>query len=441
MNRTSLIAVFSLLLTTHASGDDWPRWMGLKADNVWRESGIIEKFPGGGPKVLWRSKVAGGYSGPAIAAGKVFVTDYTAAGNVKVANFERKEFSGIESVICLNEKDGVEIWKHEYPVKYTISYPAGPRCTPIYDDGRLYTLGSEGDLFCFDANDGKIIWKKSLISDYGTKAALWGYAAHPLIDGDNILTLAGGANSHIVALNKMTGDEVWKSQSAPEQGYSPPTIFKFGMTRVLVLLKPNAVSGINPDDGKEYWSVPYTATSGSIIMTPLRYKNLIYAAGYSGKSLLLKASSNGKTVEEVWRDKKEAISPVNVQPFLQGSVVYGMDQRGYLVALSLPEGERLWQTTKPVSERRPVGNGTAFIIKNGDRFFLFNELGELIIAKINESGYEELDRVKVINQTNNAFGRKVVWSAPAFAYKLVYIHNDAEIICIDSAKWLQLSTE
>ena len=208
MNRTSLIAVFSLLLTTHASGDDWPRWMGLKADNVWRESGIIEKFPEGGPKVLWRSKVAGGYSGPAIAAGKVFVTDYTAAGNVKVANFERKEFSGIESVICLNEKDGVEIWKHEYPVKYTISYPAGPRCTPIYDDGMLYTLGSEGDLFCFDANDGKIIWKKSLISDYGTKAALWGYAAHPLIDGNNIVTLAGGANSHIVALNKMTGDEV-----------------------------------------------------------------------------------------------------------------------------------------------------------------------------------------------------------------------------------------
>jgi hypothetical protein len=169
-------------------------------------------------------------------------------------------------------------------------------------------------------------------------------------------------------------------------------------------------------------------------MTPLRYENFIYAAGYSGKSLLLKASSDGKTVEEVWRDKKEAISPVNVQPFLQGSVVYGMDQRGYLVALSLPEGERLWQTTKPVSERRPVGNGTAFIIKNGDRFFLFNELGELIIAKINESGYEELDRVKVINQTNNAFGRKVVWSAPAFANKHAYIRNDEEIICIDLAK-------
>lgn len=426
-----LALVFASSIT---QADDWPQWMGPQRDNVWRESGIVEKFPAGGPKVLWRAKVAGGYSGPAVAAGKVFVTDYTTADNVKIANFERKEFSGIESVRCLDEKTGNEIWKHEYPVKYTISYPAGPRCTPIYENGKLYTLGAEGDLFCFDVASGKIDWHKSLIKEYKTKAALWGYAAHPLIDGGHIITLAGGAGSHVVAFNKKSGQEVWKAQSAPEQGYSPPTIMTFGTTRVLLLLKPNAVAGVDPATGKEFWSVPYTATSNSIIMSPIRYEDYIYVAGYSGKSLLLKSSPDGKQVEVVWENKKGAISPVNVQPFLDGNVLYGLTGRGPLIALELPEGKQLWQTTEPLDGKRPRGSATAFIVKNGDRYFLFNELGELIIAKLTPDGYTEMDRTKVIKQTNNAFGRKVVWSAPAFANRKAYIRNDEELICVDLAK-------
>jgi outer membrane protein assembly factor BamB len=427
-----LFAVVSFCQLTR--GDDWPQWMGPQRDNVWRETGILEKFPAGGPKVLWRSPVTGGYAGPAVADGKVFVTDYTTADNVKVANFERKEFSGVESVRCLNAADGKEMWRYEYPVLYTISYPAGPRCTPIFEDGKLYTLGAEGDLVCLDANSGKVIWHRSLIKDYSTKAALWGYAAHPLIDGDQIISLAGGKGSHVVAFNKSTGEETWKAQTAPEQGYSPPTIFQFGDRRILVLLKPNAVTGIDPSNGTEYWSVPYTATSGSIIMSPIRYENYIYVAGYSGKSLLLKASNEGTKVEEVWKNKREAISPVNVQPMLQGSVVYGMGGKGHLAGFSLPDGKRLWQSTGPIDGKRPLGSATAFLVKNKDRFFLFNELGDLIIARIDQNGYQEIDRSKVIQQSNTAFGRKVVWSAPAFANRRAYIRNDDECICIDMAK-------
>ena len=433
MNRL-LSCCLLICLTSASTADDWPQWMGPDRDNTWKEKGILSKFPEGGPKILWRAKVAGGYAGPAVADGKVFITDYTTADNVKIANFERKEFSGVESVRCLDEKSGKELWRHEYPVKYTISYPAGPRCTPIYEDGKLYTLGSEGDLFRFDATSGKVEWHKSLIKEYQTKAALWGYAGHPLIDGDNLLTLAGGKESHIVALNKKTGQEVWKAQSAPEQGYSPPTIFNFEQTRLLVLLKPNAVTAVDPSNGKEYWSVPYQATSNSIIMSPIRFENFLYVAGYSGQSLLLKASSDGTSVEEVWRNKRGAISPVNVQPFLQGNVLYGFNDKGRLAALTLPEGERIWETTDAIDGKRARGSDTAFIVKNGDRFFLFNELGELLIAKLTEQGYEEIDRAKVIEQTNNAFGRKVVWSAPAFANKHAYIRNDAEIICVDLAE-------
>ena len=117
---------FVVFMTTSLFADDWPQWMGPKRDNVWRDEGILEAFPDDGPRVVWRVPVAGGYSGPAVADGRVYLTDYVTKENVKVDNFDRKQFSGTERVLCLDEATGKEIWKHEYPVRYRISYPAGP---------------------------------------------------------------------------------------------------------------------------------------------------------------------------------------------------------------------------------------------------------------------------------------------------------------------------
>lgn len=431
--NTKLYSLLLILSVGVCHADDWAQWMGPQRDNIWRESGIIEKFAEGGPKVLWRTPIDGGYSGPAVANGRVFITDYVTEGNVKVGNFQRDEFTGTERVICLDEATGKEIWKHEYPVKYTVSYPSGPRCTPNVEDDRVYTLGSEGHLFCFNLADGKIIWQKDLKKEYKTKAALWGYSAHPLIDGGNLLTLAGGEGSHIVALDKMTGQEKWRSSTSKEQGYSPPTIIEYAGVRQLVLYRPDAISAVNPDDGTEYWSVPYEATSGSIIMSPIVLGEYLYVAGYSNKNLLLKLSSDKPGVTEVWRDKRNIICPVNVQPFAIDDVVYGFDQKGVLRAVKIPSGERLWET-QDVIGKRPAGSETAFLVKHEDHFWLFNELGELIIAKITPEGYTEIDRAKVIEQSNLAFGREVVWSMPAFANKHAYIRNDNEIICVDLAK-------
>ena len=265
---------------------------------------------------------------------------------------------------------------------------------------------------------------------------MWGYSAHPLIDGDNLITLAGGTGSHIVALNKKTGQEVWKSLSAPEQGYSPPTIIEHGSKRQLICFRPGNVSSIDPTNGKEYWSVPYEANSGSVIMAPMRYKDYLYIAGYSKKSMLLKLKSDQSTPEVIWQDEGNiAVSPVNVQPFLdrKNGIIYGMDQTGDMRAMKIEGPELLWKTSEPVSKRR-VGSGTAFIVKQGDKFWLFNEIGDLIIAKIGPEGYQEIDRAKVIETTNNAFNRPVVWSMPAFANKRVYLRNDEKIICLDLAK-------
>ncbi len=431
LRRAMMVTV--ILSGNMAIADDWPQWMGPNRDNIWRESGIVETFPDGGPKVLWRTPVAGGYAGPAVADGRVYLMDYVSSENVKVDNFDRKEFSGQERVHCLDEVTGKILWTHEYPVKYTISYPSGPRCTPNVEGDRVYFLGAEGNLACHDVKTGDIIWSHDLKVDYGTKAALWGYAAHPLIDGDKLLCLAGGAGSHIVAFDKMTGKEIWKSATSPEQGYSPPTIFEHGGARQLVLLRPNAVSSIDPETGKEYWSIPYEASSGSIIMSPVMTGDYLYVAGYSNHSVLIKMDPENPTATEVWRDKQNIICPVNVQPILDGSTLYGMDQKGVMRAVSLPDGERLWETPAPIG-RRAAGSDTAFIVRNQDRYVLFNELGELVLAKMSPEGYTEIDRAKVIEQTNNAFGREVVWSMPAFANKHAYIRNDKEIICVDLAQ-------
>jgi outer membrane protein assembly factor BamB len=422
----------TLLVPAPASGDDWPQWMGPRRDNVWRESGILEKFPAGGPKIVWRSPVAGGYSGPAVAGGKVYITDYVTQQNVKVENFERNAFTGVERVLCLDEATGKPLWKKEYPVEYAISYPAGPRTTPTVHEGKVYTLGAEGDLYCFDAKTGSAVWSKNLPKEYGAKTPLWGYAAHPLIDGEKLITLAGGDGSHVVALDKNTGKELWRALSAPEQGYSPPLLIQAGGARQLILLRPGAISSVDPETGKEYWSVPYEATNGAVIMTPAHVGDFLYAGGFSNKNLLLRLASNRPAVEEVYRDEpKSGVAPINVQPFAEGNVLYGFDQSGWMYAVELESGKRLWQSTAPIGSGRPANSGTAFIVRQGDRYWMFNELGELLIARLTPEGFEELDRAKVIEPSNTAFGREVVWSAPAFANRRAYLRNGQECICVD----------
>ena len=424
-----------LVCTTVVRADDWPQWMGPVRDNVWRETGLVETLPAS-PKYVWRIPVAGGYSGPAVAKGKVYVTDYVTADNVKIDNFDRKNSTGMERIQCFDEKNGMLLWSKQQPETYSISYPAGPRSTPLVHEGKVYAQGAEGQLACFHADSGDVIWLKNLKTEYNTKAALWGYASQPLIDGNKLIVIAGGDGSHCVALNKETGAEIWRTGTATEQGYSPPLIIKQAGIRQLILCSPDAVYAVNPETGKELWSQEYKGDNGSIIMTPIISGNYLFVAGFNGRNMMLELATDKPGAKTLWRDdKKLAFSPVNVQPFLMNEFVYGMDQGGELRCCQIPSGKIEWTTPKPLGERKQ-GSGTVFLVRanDSDKFWMFAESGDLIIGQLSPKGFTELSRTHVIDPSNNAFGRDVVWCAPAFANKRMYVRNDKELVCIDLAK-------
>ena len=429
----SIAALYAgLLRTPLAVADDWPQWMGPSRDNVWREDGLLNTFPAAGPKVLWRTAIAGGYAGPAIAAGRVFVTDYVTDADVKVANFERKASTGTERVLCLGEATGKVLWKHEYPVTYTVAYPAGPRCTPTVDGDRVYTLGAEGNLCCLNVADGNLLWSRDLKTDYRTKAALWGWASHPLVDGDRLVCVVGTEMAHAVAFDKRTGKEIWRAGKAPEQGYSPPTMIETGGRKQIIFTKPDGIYAVEPATGQILWESPYNADNGSIIMAPVQVGEYLYVGGYQEKNLLLKLGPDKPEV--IWRNKpKHGVSAVNVQPIVADGLIYGFHEKGDLRAVAIPSGEVVWKGGGPLGER-PQGSGTAFIVRQADRYWMFAETGDLVIAKMSPAGYSEIDRGHLLEPTNTAFGRNVVWCSPAYANRSIVVRNDKEIVRVSLAR-------
>lgn len=428
-----------LIMATALRADDWPQWLGPKRDSVWRESGLVEKFPAAGPKVLWRATIAGGYAGPAVAAGRVYVADFATDADVRALSDPqaRPTVPGRERVLCLDARSGKTLWEHADDCRYTISYPAGPRCTPTVHEGKVYTLGAEGRLLCLDAAGGALVWSKDFKTDYKAKTPVWGFCGHPLVEGGKLICVVGGEQGVVYAFDKETGRELWHALSASEPGYSPPTMIEAGGARQLLIWHAESLNSLNPETGAVYWTVPLVPQFGMAIMAPRRQGSSLFAGGIGGVSVLLKLADDRPAVTEVWRGSmKTGASPVNSTPFLEDGFMYAVDQPGTLLGVRLDTGERVWQTFKPVTDDenvKRVNSGTAFLVKNGERFFLASETGHLIIARLSRSGYEELSRCRLLEPTSRAFGRDVVWSHPAFANKCVYARNDKELVCVSLA--------
>jgi outer membrane protein assembly factor BamB len=417
--------------------------MGPRRDGVWRETGIVEKFPESGPRVKWRAEIGGGFSGPAVANGRVYVTDRQLAKGAKNPNdpFQRGMIPGSERVLCLNEADGRLIWRHEYDCPYSVSYAAGPRTTPLVRDGRVYTLGTEGHLFCFDAADGKVIWSRDFKKDFGAATPLWGFSAHPLLVGNRLICLAGGPGSTVVALDKENGRELWRALTTKEPGYSPPTLIEAGGKPQLIIWHPEAVASLDPENGKVFWSEPWTIRSALSLSMPRQAGNSLFLTAFYDGSLLLRLAADKPAATVVWKSRKASerdtteLHSIISTPVFENGHVYGVCSYGQLRCLKADTGERLWETLAATTrDGKEARWANAFLVKNGDRFFICNELGDLIIARLSPRGYEEISRTHLLEPTGEAAGRAVVWSHPAFANRTVFARNDRELVAVDLSR-------
>jgi outer membrane protein assembly factor BamB len=371
-----------------------------------------------------------------VAEGRVYVMDRVLAAGAKNSTnaFSRGKIPGQERILCLNEADGKVLWKHEYDCVYSISYSLGPRTTPRVHERKLYTLGAEGNLFCLDATDGKVLWSHDLKNDYATQTPIWGYSAHPLLDGQKLICMVGGKGSTVVAFDKDTGKELWRALDAKNIGYCPPMIYEAAGKRQLIIWHGEAVNGLDPETGKAYWTVPFTSYQAMSISTPRKVGDYLFLTSTFGGSVMLRLGKEHPGAEIAWRGdpKKTSFDSVFGTPFVEDGYVYGTSSDGELFCIKAETGERVWSTLEP-NRGKKARCADIFLVKNGDRFFLATEKGDLIIAKLSPKGYEEMSRAHLLDPSNPAFGRDVVWSHPAFANRSVYARNDKEIICVSLA--------
>jgi outer membrane protein assembly factor BamB len=351
---------------------------------------------------------------------------------------------GKERVLCLNAADGKPIWTHAYDCPYTISYRTGPRTTPLVHQGRVYTLGAMGDLLCLDAATGAVRWSKNLGKAYDTQPPAWGWAASPLVDGDLLYCLVGGEGSAVVAFNKDTGREVWKALTTEEIGYSPPMIYQAGGKRQLIIWHSESINGLDPATGAVYWTQPYPATGlprrpAPTIATVRRMDRLLFITSVHHGPMMLELAADKPAIRVLWKDKSkrptkpEGLHSLMPSPVLKDGHIYGVCANGELRCCEMATGKQLWETYAATGGEK-TDCGTAFLIPQGDRFVLFNDSGDLILADLSPKGYREIDRARILEPVEASRGRHVVWSHPAFANRCVFARNNKEIICVSLAQ-------
>jgi outer membrane protein assembly factor BamB len=435
-----------------AFADDWPQWRGPLRDGVWRETDVLERFPAEGLPVRWRTPVGPGFSGPAVAGGRVFlmdrVLDENAPADVKTQWNYRDKTRGQERVLCLDEATGKPLWSHSYPCVYQTAYGSGPRATPTVCGDRVYTLGAMGDLLCLDAATDRLIWQKNFVRDFHAEVPLYGFASPPLVDGDRLIVMVGGEDQTVVALDRQTGRELWKAGTASEPGYSAPILVTLAGKRQLVVWHADGLIGLEPESGRPLWSIPHRVNAGIAISTPAisgnrlavssQYEGVLmleFRPGEEEPAVLWKASA-GTVPERKWR--KAGFNTTMSTVLFMDDHVYGVSLYGETCCLKADTGERVWTTLQPTSgDREPRERwSTLFMVPHADRVFLWNDQGELILARLTPERYQEISRARLLDPdmpSGVGGGRQVVWSHPAYANRCVYVRNNHEVLCVSLA--------
>jgi outer membrane protein assembly factor BamB len=409
-----------LLLSAALRADDWPQWRGPSRDGVYRETGLLESFPARGLKVRWRVPVGWGFSSPVVAQGRVYLADSEV---VKPKARER--------VHCFDEATGQALWTHVYEVAYEDwafdpKQEIGPVATPIGQNGKVYTVGRLGRLLCLDAREGDVLWQRNLEKDYQV-----GFAPgtpSPLIEGDLLILFIGGKpGACVIGLHKDTGKEVWKALEE-SLTFSSPIVISSGGKRQLIVWTQESVTSLDPATGKTYWRQRLRTSGEYAVSTPVFDKDRLLIGG-----LMFQLDADNPAARVLWPDSKAPARRIfshTSTALLQGAHLFTAKSSGELICVEASSGQQVWQSTQVTD----LKNGASIhLTVNGDSVLLYTDRGELIRARLTAPGYKEISRVPVLEPTFPFAGRKVAWSAPAYANRHIFARNGKELICASLA--------
>ncbi|HEY8504076.1 MAG TPA: PQQ-binding-like beta-propeller repeat protein, partial [Gemmataceae bacterium] len=356
----ALAAALALPAADPARPSDWPQWRGPGRDAVCTETGLLDSWPAGGPPLAWVSSGLGrGYSTPSVAAGRVFGMSYQ--GNNEV-------------VWCVRADNGRKLWTTAVAAKQSNE---GPNSTPTIDGGRVYALGVSGDLVCLDGNTGKLVWKRSLPRDLGGKMMSgWGYSESVLVDGDKLICTPGGDKAALAALDKKTGEPIWRSEipGAGGAGYASVVASQVGDTKVYVTWLGSGLVGVRASDGKFLWRYTRARNGTANIPTPIVKGEYVFCStAYGAGSALLKqvpARDNGVEVKEVYFLNANSLQNHHGGMVLVGDHVYlgHGHNAGQPRCIELMTGKHAWP-----QERGPRGtDGSAAVLyADGKLYFRY----------------------------------------------------------------------
>jgi outer membrane protein assembly factor BamB len=404
-----ICAVFLACWVLPARADDWPQWRGPNRDGVSKETGLLQEWPKGGPKLVWKATGLGsGWSTPSIARGQVYLIG-SPDGNS-------------EHVIALDEKDGTKkLWSRKIgavgPNKGQ-QYP-GPRSTPTVDGDRVYALGSDGDLVCLDAAKGEIVWKKNLRTDFGGQPGNWAYAESPLVDGDVVVACPGGKKATMVALNKTDGKMVWQCAvpGGDAAAYASVVIGEVDGIRQYIQFLGKGVVGVEAKSGRFLWRYDKTSNGISNIPTPVFHDGEVLSTAQKTGAGLVKLTAAGDkvTATQVYFNSK-------LQTHIGGVVVvndyiYGANEQA-LLCLDFQTGKEKWQD-------RSVGKGS-LCYADGCLYVRGQNGGAVALVEANPAAYKEKGRF-----TPPGGGGKNVWAYPVVANGCLYLRDQGILYCYD----------
>ena len=400
------------LLPLETQAADWPQWRGPQRNGISAETGLLSEWPKEGPKLVWQVKdIDSGYSTPSVVGDRLYLLSNQGLDN--------------EFVQALDTKGGKRVWSQRIgkvgnPDQQP-NYPAA-RSTPTVDGEQLLAFGSDGDLACLEQATGKVRWQKNVRKDYGGQPGIWAYSESPLVDGEAVICTPGGPDATMLALNKNTGELIWKCAVAggEQAAYTSALVIEVGGVRQYVQMLQKGLVGIEAKTGKLLWRYDRTAKgSPAVIPTPVVDGDFIYsAAGRSGGGgVRLKVNGGTFETEQLYFSPK---LPTSVGGALKvGEYLYGTSA-GALLCLEFKTGNVKW-------DDRSIG-AAALCYADG-RLYLHGENGEVALLEATPEAYREKGRFKPVDQPDR--GSSKAWAYPIIADGRLYIRDLGTLWCYD----------